>query len=80
MKLTPKQNCVIYLLQQGWVLITDQSMTGAIVGNENWEFRINGGLFWRLVNMDLIYQDLSWPFDYKLTTLGKKIKTKPVEL
>ena len=78
-KLTPKQNSVIYCLQNGWVLITDMMMSGAIVGNNKLQYNISSGLFWRLVNMNLIYQKIDNGFDYTLTELGKNCITKKVD-
>ncbi len=81
-KLTPKQNAVIWCLQNGWILITSSDMKGAIVAGKTLQFEINAGLFWRLVHKDLIYQG-TWResrYDYILTEKGKQIKTKPVEI
>lgn len=80
MKLTEKQACVIYCLQNGWVLITDNEMKGAIVGSKQKEFHIDNGIFFRLVNKGLIYQELGYPFNYILTRLGKETKTKKFDL
>lgn len=80
MKLTQKQNAVIWCLQNDWFLITDCELKGALVVTDKKQFKINNGLFWRLVNMDLIYQG-DWRehrFNYVLTDLGKAIKTKQV--
>lgn len=76
-KLTPKQNAVIWCLQNGFILITDCSMKGAIVGDTKRQYHINNGIFWRLVEMGLIYQCFR-THDYILTEKGKNIKTKPV--
>jgi hypothetical protein len=81
-KLTPKQNAVIWCLQNGWEILTDCEMTGALIVKERQQFRINNGLFFRLVNLDLIYQG-DWAthrFWYVLTEKGKNIKTKPVTI
>lgn len=82
LKLTPKQNAVIYCLQNGWSLITDSGFKGAFVGNDKMQFEINAGLFWRLVKMDLIYQGdfKTSRFGYVLTEKGKSIKTKKVDI
>ncbi len=78
-KLTPKQNAVIYLLQNGWDLITDMEVKGAWVCNSKYQFHINNGLFFRLVNMGLIYQGGSEVgHSFILTKEGKEIKTKAV--
>lgn len=81
LRLTPIQNKVIYCLQNKWVLITDNAMKGAIVGTTTkQQYRINNGVFWRLVDKGLIYQMSEWPFYYILTGFGEKIKTKPINL
>lgn len=80
LKLTVKQNCVIYCLQNGWVLVTDMEATGAIVGNNKSQYRINNGLFWRLFDMGLIYQNSREGHAFTLTEKGKSFKTKPVDL
>jgi hypothetical protein len=81
-KLTVKQNAVIWCLQNGWILITDSNRKGAIVAANKQQYQINNGLFWRLVHMDLIYQGdfATHRYNYVLTELGKTIKTKPVTL
>ena len=80
MKLTPKQNMVIYCLQNGWKMLTDQSESGAWIVNEKYEFHINNGIIWRLMEKTLIGQSLSSPFEFGLTLQGRKIKTKPVTI
>lgn len=80
MKLTPKQNAVIYLLQNGWELITNGEMKGAIVGNKDHEFHINNGLFFRLVNKGLIFQNPQADYWYTLTKDGENIKNKKIDL
>lgn len=80
--LTLKQNAVIYCLQNGWAMITDMEMKGAIVCGNKFQFKITNRLFWNLVDKGLIYQG-NWTehrYNYVLTTLGKTIKTKPVSL
>jgi len=78
-KLTPKQNAVIWCLQNGWFLLTDREIKGAYVVSEKLKYHINNGLFWRLVDMNLIYQGTAKEhFEYILTEKGKHIKTKPV--
>jgi len=79
MKLTPKQDYVIHCLQNGWVLITDCEMKGALVAGNKKQFHINNGIFWRLVEKELIYQLMHYPFDYRLTEKGENIKTKSYE-
>lgn len=80
MKLTPKQNAVIWCLQNGWQLITNCDMKGAWVAKQSQQFHINGGIFWNLYKKELIYQQPHPPFDYVLTELGKTIKTRKVEI
>lgn len=80
MKLTPKQNAVMYCLQNGWMLITDCEMRGADVCSKTHQFHINGNLFWNLVEKGLIFQNSAERFYYTLTDLGKTIKTKPVTI
>lgn len=80
--LTPKQNAVIWCLQNGWILITDSEIKGALVCTEKFEYRINNGLFYRLVEMGLIYQG-DWHthiYNFVLTEKGKNIKTKPINI
>jgi hypothetical protein len=80
MKLSAKQNAVIWCLQNGWMLITSSEMKGAICCTDKLEFRISHTIFWNLHDKGLIQQQLQWPFDYKITELGKSIKTKPVQI
>lgn len=86
MKLTPKQNEVIYLLQNGEILITDSDTKGALLTNStktiNGSIRLNNRIFWNLVDKDLIYQG-SWMesrCSFILTKKGKEIKTKTPKL
>lgn len=80
-RLTKQQNAVIYCLQNGWQLITSCEMPGAIVANNEHEFRIGGRLLWNLVNKGLIYQSgEKHHFNYRLTSLGERIKTVPVKM
>jgi len=74
MKLTPRQKKVIKDLQNGYVLITDNSTTGAWVGNHKEEYRINNRLFYNLMDLGLIIQQYKLPFDYILTPEGKTIQ------
>lgn len=81
-KLTPKQNAVMWCLQNGWQVITDCQMKGAIIGCSTHQFHINNGLFWRLDKMGLIRQG-TWEkdmFGWVITDEGKKIKTTPVTI
>ncbi len=79
MTLTPAQNKVIYCLQNGGHLITSDQYKGALVASASMkDFHIDGGVFWRLVEKDLIYQG-SWEehhYCYVLTEQGETIKTK----
>jgi hypothetical protein len=77
-KLTRKQNAIIYCLQNGWVLITSKDHPQVLCCTKELEFWITSSMFWKLVNMGLIYQQLSYPFDWVLTREGKEFKTKPV--
>lgn len=78
-KLTKKQEIVIYALQNGFQLITDNSAPGALCCNEEVAFEVRSQVFWNLVTKDMIYQEMEWPFDYVLTDAGKKIKTREIE-
>lgn len=72
--LTPKQKKVIKDLQNGGMLLTDRSYYGAYVYSpENKDYRINV-VFYFLIDNGIIYQQLSYPFDYVLTKLGHSIK------
>ncbi len=81
-KLTPKQNMVINCLQQGFVIIAMQDMKNIIICNDVAEFWISPSLFFRLVNMGMIYQTNSEKrcCEWMLTELGKKTITKPVNI
>ena len=80
-KLTPKQNAVIYCLQNGWILVTDSEVRGATVARNKISFTINNGVFWNLVDKGLIYQGGNEVrHHFVLTTLGMKIKTRKVEI
>ena len=80
MKLTPKQDAVIWCLQNGWILITDSELNGALVAKNKKQFHINNGLFFRLLNKGLIAQQIGPPFEFVLTESGKLIKTKKYEI
>lgn len=78
-KLTPKQNAVVWCLQNGYTLVTSCSMAGAIVGCRGHEFRISSRVFWALYNMGLIYQGGEREaFSYLLTPKGRVFPTKPI--
>ncbi len=81
-KLTPKQNMVIYCLQQGFVIIAGPTMPRVCICNNDVEFDITISLFYKLVNMGLIYQSnrARDNHDWMLTELGKKTITKSVNI
>lgn len=81
-KLTPKQNMVINCLQQGFEIIAMSDMKNVIICAESVEFSISHSLFFRLVNMGMIYQSNSLRENYNwlLTELGKKTITKQVNI
>ena len=78
--LTPKQNKVIWCLQNGYKLVTDSHAQNVCVGKTRIEdqFYISVSFFWKLFNMGLIYQSHSRRdnFDYILTPLGERLQTK----
>ncbi len=79
-KLTPKQNSIIYCLQNGWELITssDSNIIHCCTKSHQFEFSLT--LFYNLLNKGLIYQG-NWEqsrFGYILTKKGREIKTKKV--
>lgn len=76
-KLTVRQNAIIYLLQQGWELIGSNQSPWVTVCCSTHEFLITSAMFWKIHEMGLIAQDQK-TFYYELTTLGREIKTKPV--
>jgi hypothetical protein len=78
MKLTPKQNQVINCLQNGWVLITDRDSKEIWCGDNEAQFSFGRWLFWNMVEKGLISQELTLPYNYILTSLGRDIKTKSV--
>ena len=80
--LTPKQNAIIFCLQNGCCLVTGQDFAGAWCAGKKGQFHFSGSLFWRLVNMGLIKQS-TWEdsrYDYVLTALGKKVITRKVDM
>lgn len=67
-KLTTLQKDVLILMNQGWILITSSDHKGAQVCCKTSNgFRINNGVFFRLVNKGMIYQQPHPPFEYVLT-------------
>lgn len=79
MKLTPKQNMIINCLQNGWELFTTIDSHTCWCGNRDGQFHFSSALFYRMVKLGLITQDLNPPFYYHLTKLGESIKTKDVQ-
>lgn len=80
-KLTPKQNCIIHALQQGCILICSNQYSTVWCAGRKGQFEFTGVLFWRLVNMGLIYQGYqNQNYEYILTGLGQKAITKRVDL
>lgn len=79
-KLTPKQNMILFCLQNGWSLITSSEYRNVCIGNSKGQFWVTGALFWKMVRMGFIYQQYKHPQDYILTELGKKIITKKVPI
>ena len=78
-KLTPKQNKVVWCLQNGWRLVTDSHASHVAVGkNGEDEFYIGLAFFWKLFAMGFIYQSHSRrdKFDYILTPLGERVQAK----
>lgn len=73
-KLTTKQKQVIRDLQGGSILITDSEMTGADVAAPSGVYHITNRVFWKLVDLDLIFQNPRERHYYTLTILGKNLK------
>lgn len=79
--LTPKQQMVIELLQNGELLITNSAnppyeKAYAGVTYRGPTIQISLRVFWNLVEKDLIYQQQTPPFNYILTEKGKSLKFK----
>jgi hypothetical protein len=80
MKLTKTQEKIIKLMYEGYILLIHRDDdTGRIYymvsqGFTNIYFR--GDVFSKLLANELIYQQLSHPFDYVLTSLGEEIASK----
>lgn len=77
-KLSAKHNFIIWCLQNGWELITNNEMRGATCANEHYQFQISHTVFWNIHDKGLIWQNIETNF-YELTPLGKKVKTRPVK-
>jgi hypothetical protein len=73
-RLSQKQKQVIKDLQNDFVLITSNEVNGAWVGNSKGQYHINNRVFYNLLDKGLINQELQYPFNYVLTTLGKIIQ------
>lgn len=72
-KLSRLQKDVIILLNEGWVLITSNECKGAqVCTTNNNGFKINNGVFFRLVEKGYIHQPDCPPFDYVLTGKAKE--------
>ncbi len=79
MKLSPKQNSIIYCLQNGWELITSPDGPPTCT-NEKHQFAFSWTIFYNLFYKKLIDQNNEWNFGYILTELGKTIKTRKIDL
>lgn len=77
--LSQKQNSIIYCLQNGWKLLTDRDNKTIVCYTKNLQFEFSKTIFGNLLQKQLIEQQLSWPFDFTLTELGRGTKTAPVE-
>lgn len=73
-KLSPLQKKVVKCLQDDFVLITDNQIKGAMVGNSKGEFHISNRVFCNLIDKGLIYQQLQYPFNYILSIAGQNYK------
>jgi hypothetical protein len=80
MKLTAKQNMIIYAMQQGWELITGYDQKYVCCCSNSGQFNFSLTIFFNLLAKDLIEQQQHPTYDYVLTKLGKEVKTKPVDL
>ena len=80
LKLTPKQNAVIWCLQNGWEIIASSESSWVTICNKDFEYQITSALFWRLAERhELIHQNnYRGLWDWELTVKGQNIKTKPV--
>lgn len=79
-KLSRKQNDIIWCLQNGWDLITDRENNFITCCTKELQFNFGLRIFFNLVAKDLIYQEQLSPHDFILTDLGKKIKTRQIEI
>jgi len=79
MKLSLKQNAVIYCMQNGWSLITDRDNNYVVCYNKTHQFQFSLTIFWNLYKKGLIYQQINPPFEYVLTGEGKEVKTAKID-
>ena len=78
--LTPKQTAIIRNLQNGGHLITSSDSKEVIcTTNTKAVLTFSSTLFYKMVKMGLLAQQLDWPFDYGLTQTGKELKVKPAK-
>ena len=81
-KLSPRQNMIIFCLQNGWSLITQSQTSIVICCSKTSQFEFSSAILFRLVKIGLIKQS-NWQkdnFDFVLTTAGKQHKTKKLPL
>lgn len=84
-KVSKKQMEIIKYMQDGFPLLIGQSettgrqyyMIASTHNNGYGNTYFNAMVFTNLLYKGLIYQEMSPPFKYILTTLGKSIATKP---
>ncbi len=69
MNLTKRQKEIVFDIYNGAVFICDSCVKGAWVsgGKLSKDYHINNGVFFRLVNKGIIYQQQSPPFNYILS-------------
>ena len=77
-RLTKKENEIIYLVQNGYVFITGNDFGAFIsMGYDNRKIRMD---VWRsLLVKNLIFQNCNNHYQFDLTEKGKHIKTTPVK-
>lgn len=78
MKLSKKQSEIINLMRDGWILLIG---TSEITGRQYYmvtkgfdKVYFNVTVFSNLLDKKMIYQELSSPFDYLLTDVGRIAK------
>ncbi len=75
LKLSKKQKEVMKDLRNGYELATNSDTRGAEVCHKSGnQYHINNRVFWNLVDMGLIFQNIEERFQYTLTELGKTIE------